>query len=221
VDGRHAGLLAIVAVGACARPVVPPTTSPRARQFAPLVLERPVLPEEAVLEARVDGTISTWDAKPGRTYTAAVMTPIRDTRGRMLLEDARVILRVERARRGKGARPPILELEPVALRTRCGEQPLQAWLAQVNIEQISDEPNRELVREGATGGLYVGSLFGLMGVFVGGTIASWGGLASAVARNPVEGQLSGGSIIKVEIDEALRLPELMCGGTVNEAGSRR
>jgi len=221
VNGRCAALLAIAALAACERPVVAPPAPVRARQFAPLVLERLVLPEDAVLEARVDDTISTYDAKRGSTYTATVMTPIRDTRGRQLLEDPHVVLRVERVKRGKGARPAILDLEPVALRTRCGEQPLDAWLANAYVEQISDEPDRDLVREGATGGLYVGSFFGLMGVFVGGTIAGWGGVATAVARNPIEGRLSGGAIVKVELEEATRLHALVCGSGITEGDSRR
>jgi hypothetical protein len=210
MNGRRAGLLSIAAWVACERPLPAPSAPPRALQFAPLVLARPVLPEEAVLQARVDATVSTSDAKPGRTYTATLMTPIRDTRGQPLLGEAHVVLRVARARPGKGARPAILELEPIALRSRCGEQPLSAWLAKARIEQLFDEPDRELVREGAVGGLYFGSLFGLMGVFVGGTMAALGSLATAVARNPVEGRLSGGSIIKVELDEPLPIDTLAC-----------
>jgi hypothetical protein len=214
---RIVSTIALFALAGCSTPAVrwtpPPAVGPK-----PLVLARAVLPRDAILETHLDENVATDTSKPGDRVTATVVTPVRGRDGRSLVpKDARVLLRVERLVKGKGARAPVIEIAPVGLVAPCGErsreQPIVAH-ARAEVQTVpEDHPGaeREKIRGGAIGGLFFGGLLmGLPGAGLGGTIGAGGGMASVIASRPVDGRLAAGAPIQIQLDSAVSLSALAC-----------
>jgi hypothetical protein len=147
-----------------------PTPPPR----GPVAAESPRLRRGETLVVQLDRELRTGKVKPGDSFTARIVTPVRG-----LPADARVAGTVVEARRGSAESEPELRLHVDELVRGPCRLPLDARIASVEMEQTA-KPVSEPYRSGAIAGAVTG---GLMWVGPGALLGFNLGLAAGAVRD--------------------------------------
>jgi hypothetical protein len=172
-----------------------------------------VVPAGTRLQARMNQTIGTVESlgpdrvadrtRAGEPFTATVEAPIVDETGRVLLAPGALVRgRITVLERGEGAGTPHVELAVDSLDGR----PFDGRVAEVEVQRlVHEEAGRDVDSAAYSGALLGGLLFGVPGVFVGMAFGSSNAGVQAVRERKVEGWISAGSLITVELAAPLPL----------------
>jgi hypothetical protein len=191
----------------CHPPPTPTVTPVAATPLgAPVRARGGVIPAGAVLVARMDRAITTDHTRPGERFTARLVTPILDERGRPLLpDDARLAGRVVSVSTGRGEGPARLYLAVDGLQAARCAQPIDTELWAADVAQVARAAPGRPMRGGAVGGAFLGALFlGIPGLELGAGLGAAGGVATYEASRVIDARLERGALIVVQLQSATR-----------------
>lgn len=172
-----------------------------------------VLPEGTHLAARMNTTIGTTrslgvdriaDAtRVGAPFAATVDARIVDEHGRTQLPAGAILYgHVTRLERGEGVRHPKIELAV----DRLDGRPLQARVTDAEVQDLPATDTATAAEATAFwGALFGGVVFGIPGVAFGYGFGGSAGAVNATRARRIEGWISAGSIIEVELEAPLPL----------------
>jgi hypothetical protein len=176
-----------------------------------VVAPRGVVPGGARLVGRMDTNIGTArslgvdriadETRAGAPFAVSVDTRVVDERGRTRVPAGAILHgHVERITRGEGARRADIELAIDSLE----RQPLAAHVVAVDVQQMpASDPGAPVDVTSFWGALVGGLAFGVPGVAIGHGIGGSYGAVNVARARQVEGWISAGSPITVELDEPL------------------
>jgi hypothetical protein len=172
-----------------------------------------VLPPGARLVARMNTTIGTAHSlgvdriadvtRDGEPFAATVDAAIVDDDARVRVPPGAVLHgRVTHLERGEGIRRAQIELAVDRLETRD----LTAHVVEAEVQQLELDDAGAQVDTTTFWGMWVGGImFGIPGIAIGHGLAGSYGAVNAVRARQVEGWISAGSLITVELDKPLTI----------------
>ena len=170
-----------------------------------------VLPRGTHLSARMDTTIGTThslgvdriadETRAGAPFAATVETAIVDEHGRTLVPAGALLHgHVARLRRGHGIERAVIELAV----DRLERAPVAARVVASDLQQLEHGDVGGEVDTATFWGMVVGGIvFGVPGVAIGHGLAGGFGAVNATRARQVDGWISAGSLITVELDAPL------------------
>lgn len=172
-----------------------------------------VLPRGARLVARMDTTIGTThtvgvddvadETRAGAPFAATLEATIVDEHGRTRLPAGAIVYgHVARVARGHGVERAKIELAI----DRIERWPVVASVVASELQQLPATDEGVAVDTAAFWGMLFGGIaFGVPGVVIGHGMAGSYGAVNAVRARAVEGWISAGSLVTIELDEPLPL----------------